>query len=172
MPLVSIFDLEEDTDRSPSKKDAASLPLLELTQASRQKSHQRSRTPGGSGSGLPQSLSSLRPVSLPSTSNSQVVTPSESTLISPKEESAPDSMVGSPESVNPYFAPNEDDAMLKLVAAHTPSHRGLWDKGNRKALRMVMGEGDAKRGSAPENQIDTETASMNDEIGGPDESRS
>lgn len=93
------------------------------------------------------------------------MTPSESALISPKEESAPGSMVGSPESVNPYFAPNEDDAMLKLVAAHTPSHRGLWDKGNRKALRMVMGEGDAKRGSAPENQIDSETASINDEIG-------
>ena len=163
--LVSIFDLEEDTDRSPSQKEATPLPLLELSQASRQKSHQRSRTPGGSGSGLPQSLSSLRPISLPSTSNSRLVTPSDSTLTSPKEESAPDSVVGSPEPANPYFAPDEDDAMLKLVAAHTPSHRGVWDKGNRKALRMVMGEEDNKRGSTSEIPIDSETASINDEIG-------
>ena len=95
------------------------------------------------------------------------MTPSESTLVPPKEESASDSIVGSPESVNPYFAPSEDDAMLKLVAAHTPSHRGLWDKGNRKALRMVMGEEDNKRGSAPDNHIESETASINDEIGRP-----
>jgi hypothetical protein len=71
-------------------------------------------------------------------------------------------VVSSPESVKPYFAPNEDDAMLKLVAAHTPSHRGLWDKDSRKALRMVMGE----EVSASKNPIDSETASINDEIGG------
>jgi len=165
LPLVSIFDLEEDIDRSPSKKETASLPLLESPQASRQKSHQRTRTPGGSGSGLPQSLSSLRPMSLPSPSNSRIVTPSESTVTSPKEESAPDSVISSPESVNPYFPRNEDDAMLKLVAAHTPSHRGLWDKDNGKALSMVMSEGDTKRGSASKNPVDSETASANDEIG-------
>lgn len=93
------------------------------------------------------------------------MTPSESAVTSPKEESAPDSVVSSPESTNPYFPPNEDDAMLKLVAAHTPSHRGLWDKGGRKALRMVMGEEDTKRGSAVGNPIDSETTSVNDEIG-------
>ena len=164
-PLVSIFDLEEDIDRSPSKKETPSLPLLEQTQAPRQKSHQRSRTSGGSGSGLPQSLSSLRPISLPSSSSSRIVTPSESTVTTPKEESAPDSIISSPESVNPYFAPNEDDAMLKLVAAHTPSHRGLWDKDGGKALNIIMGEGDTKRVSAPKSLIDSEPTSINDEIG-------
>ena len=91
------------------------------------------------------------------------MTPSESAVTSPKEESAPESTVSSPESVNPYFAANEDDAMLKLVAAHTPSHRGLWDKGNRKALRMVMGEEDTKRVSASKNSVDSE---IDDETGG------
>ena len=93
------------------------------------------------------------------------MTPSEPTLTSPKEESAPDSVVSSPESVNPYFAPNEDDAMLKLVAAHTPSHRGLWEKGGRKALRTIMGEEDTRHTSASKNQVDSETASINDGIG-------
>jgi hypothetical protein len=162
---VSIFDLEEDIDRSPSKKETTSLPLLESPQAPRRESHQRSRNSGGSGSGLPQSLSSLRPISLPSPSNPQLLTPSGSTVASPKEESVPDSVVSSPESVNPYFPPNEDDAMLKLVAAHTPSHRGLWDKDNGKALRMVMGEGDTRRISVFKNSTDSETASANDEIG-------
>ena len=92
------------------------------------------------------------------------MTPSESTVASPKEESAPGSVISSPESVNPYFVPNEDDAMLKLVAAHTPSHRGLWDK-DRMALRMVMGEEDIKRVSASKNSIDSEAASTDDEIG-------
>ena len=50
--------------------------------------------------------------------------------------------------------------MLKLVAAHTPSHRGLWDKDNGKALKMIMGEGDTRRMST-----DSETASINDEMG-------
>lgn len=93
------------------------------------------------------------------------MTPSESTLVSPKEESAPDSVVSSPDSIKPYFPPNEDDAMLKLVAAHTPSHRGLWDKGDGKALRMVMGEGDTKGVFVARNSTDSETASINDEIG-------
>ena len=92
------------------------------------------------------------------------MTPSESTVASPKEESAPGSVISSPESVNPYFVPNEDDAMLKLVAAHTPSHRGMWDKDNGKALRMVMGE-DTKHVSTSKNSTDSETASINDEIG-------
>ena len=55
--------------------------------------------------------------------------------------------------------------MLKLVAAHTPSHRGLWDKESGMALRMIMGEGDTKRASASNNSIDSETASLTDEIG-------
>jgi len=93
------------------------------------------------------------------------VTPSESTVASPKEESVPDSIVSSPESVNPYFPPNEDDAILKLVAAHTPSHRGLWDKDSGKALRMIMSEEDPRRVSVSKNSTDSETASINDEIG-------
>jgi hypothetical protein len=56
--------------------------------------------------------------------------------------------------------------MLKIVAAHTPSHRGLWDKDNRKALRMIMGgEGDAKRIYASKSPIDSESASIDDESG-------
>jgi len=93
------------------------------------------------------------------------VTPPDSTVSSPKEESAPDSVVSSPELVNPCFAPNEDDAVLKLVAAHTPSHRGLWDKHSGKALRVIMSEGDTKRVSASKNLTDSESA-INDEIGG------
>ena len=165
MSVVSIFDLEEDINRGPSKKETASLPFFETSQAQRQKSSQRPRNSGGSGSGLPQSLSALRPISLPSSSNSQLVTPSESTVSSPKQESAPDSMVGSPESVNPYFASNGNEAMLELVAAHTPSHRGLWDKDNGKVWSTIMGE-DTRRASASKNPIDGETASINDEIGG------
>lgn len=92
------------------------------------------------------------------------MTPSESTVTSPKEESAPDSVVSSPESVNPHFAPNEDDEILRLVAAHTPSHRGLWDKDNGRVLRMIMGE-DTKRVSASKGSMDSETASVDDEIG-------
>lgn len=90
--------------------------------------------------------------------------PSEPSAISPREESAPDSAISSlePELVNHHFTPDEDDAMLKLVAAHTPSHRGLWDKDNGKALRMIMSEGDTKCKSP----IDSETASINDETGG------
>jgi hypothetical protein len=141
-----------------------SLPLLESPQA-RRDSHQRPRPPGGSGSGLPQSLSSLRPISLPSHLDSRLATPAESTVTSPKDESAPDSVMSSPESAKPYFAPNEDDAMLKLVAAHTPSHRGLWDKDNGKALRMIMSEEGTRGGSTSRIPIDNETASASDEIG-------
>ncbi|KAF9780228.1 hypothetical protein BJ322DRAFT_1112896 [Thelephora terrestris] len=162
---VSIFELEEDADRSPSEEEATSLPLLELSQVPRQKSHQRSRSSGSSGSGLPQSFSTLRPISLPSPSNSRFATPSESTVTSPKEESTPDSVVASPELPNQRFAPTEDEAMLKLVAAHTPSHRGLWDRDNGKALRMVMGEGDANWASSPRNQTESEAASTSDETG-------
>ncbi|KAF9651124.1 hypothetical protein BDM02DRAFT_977785 [Thelephora ganbajun] len=162
---VTIFDLEEDTNRSPSKKETASLLLLEPSQAPRQKFHQRSRSSNGSGSGLPRSLSSLRPISLPSPSSSRLVTPSESTATSPKEESAPDSVASSSESTNPYFPPSEDDAMLKLVAAYTPSHRGLWDKDNGKVLRVIMGEEDTKRVSASKVSTDSGTTSINDEIG-------
>ena len=73
--------------------------------------------------------------------------------------------MSSPESAKPYFAPNEDDAMLKLVAAHTPSHRGLWDKDNGKALRMIMSEEGTRGGSTSRIPIDSETASASDEIG-------
>ena len=104
-------------------------------------------------------------MSLPAPSTPQLVTSSEPTVASPKEESVPDSVVSSPEPANPYFSPDEDDAMLKLVAAHTPSHRGLWDKDNGRALRMVMGEGDSKRVSVSKNSTDSESASINDEIG-------
>lgn len=161
---VSIFDLEEDAGRTPSK-ETTPLPLLELTQTPRQKSHQRSRSSGGSASGLPQSLSSLRPISLPSHSNSRLATPSESAVTSPKEESAPDSAVGSHVAAKPHLSPDEDDAMMKLVAAHTPSHRGMWNKDNGKALRMIMGEGDANRAAASRNPTESETASVNDETG-------
>ena len=163
--LVSIFDLEEDVDRSPSKEGTTSLLLLELSQVPRQKSHQRSRSSGGSGGGLPQSLSTLRPISLPSPSNSRLVTPSESAVTSPKEDSAPDSVIASPELANQHFAPNEDEAMLKLVAAHTPSHRGLWDRDRGKALRTVMGEGDTNWVSTPRNSTDSGATSASDEIG-------
>lgn len=162
---VSIFDLEEDGDRSSSKEGTTSLPLLELSQAPRQKSHQRSRSSGSSGSGLPQSFSSLRPISLPPPSNSRLVTPSESEVTSPKEEPTPDSVISSPELANNYYAPDEDQTMLKLVAAHTPSHRGLWDKDNGKALRTIMGEGDSKWGSSSKNPTDSETPLIDDEIG-------
>jgi len=93
------------------------------------------------------------------------VTPSESTVTTPKEESAPNSTISSPDSVDPYFAPNEDDAILKIVAAHTPSHRGFWDKDGGKALNLVMGEQDNKRVSASRNLIDSESTSINDETG-------
>lgn len=160
--VVSIFDLEDDIDPNPSK-DETTLPFLELTQAPRQ-SHQRSRSSGGSGSALPQSLSSLRPISLPSPSGSRLMSPPEHPVTSLKEESATDSLISSPESklVN---NPGEDDAILKLVAADTPSHRGFWDKSNGKALRMIMDEGDTRHISASKSPIDSETASINDEIG-------
>jgi len=164
LSLVSIFDLEEDGDRSSSKEEATSLPLLELSQAPRQKSHQRSRSSGSSGSGLPQSFSSLRPISLPSP-NSRLVTPSESTVTSPKEEPTPESVISSPELANNHYAPDEDEAMLKLVAAYTPSHRGLWDKDNGRALRTIMGEADSKWGSSSKNPTDSETPLIDDEIG-------
>jgi hypothetical protein len=161
--LVSIFDLEEDIDRSSPKE--ATLPLLELSQAPRQKSHQRSRSSGGSGSALPQSLSSLRPTSLPSPSISRLVTPSEPSVTSPKEESVPGSVTPEPELTNHHLPPDEDDVMMKLVAAHTPSHRGLWDKDDGKALRMIMGEGDTRHLSASKSPIDSETASIDEELG-------
>lgn len=165
LSLVSIFDLEEDGDRSSSKGEATPLPLLELSQAPRQKSHQRSRSSGSSGSGLPQSFFSLRPISLPSPLNSRLVTPSESTVTSPKDGPTPDSVVSSPELASNHCAPDEDEAMLKLVAAHTPSHHGLWDKDNGKALRTIMGEGDSKWASSSNNPTDSEPASIDDGIG-------
>lgn len=163
--IVSIFDLEDDVDRTSSKE--MTLPLLELTQTPRQKLKQRSRSSGGSGSALPQSLSTLRPMSLPSPSGSRPVPPLDSSVTLSKEESALDSVISSPgpEAANHHLSPNEDDAMLKLVAAHTPSHRGLWDRDNGKALRMIMYEGDPKRIYASKSPIDSETASINDEMG-------
>ena len=156
--IVSIFDLEDDVDRSSSREEAT-LPLLETSQASRHKSHQRSRSSGGSGSALPQSLSSLRPASLPSPSGTRLVTPLDPSVALQKEEPVPDSVT--PEPADHHLAPNDDEAMMKLVAAHTPSHRGLWDKDDGKTLMMIMGEGDTKR-SYP---IDSETASINEELG-------
>ena len=99
------------------------------------------------------------------------MTPSESTVTSPKEESAPDSVISSPEIANKLSALNvvsdEDDAMLKLVAAHTPSHRGQWEKNGKRALRMIMGEDDNGNGHEypSDGTTDDETPSINDEIG-------
>lgn len=165
--IVSIFDLEDDTGRSSSQEETTLPLLLEPSQAPRQKSHQRSRSSGASGPGLPQSLSSLRPISLPSPSGSRLLTDPESSVISPEEESVPEPVINPPESElsNRHFTSDGDDAMLKLVAAHTPSHRGLWDKDDGKALRMIMGEGDATRMSASKSSLDSETASINDETG-------
>lgn len=93
------------------------------------------------------------------------MTPSESAVTSPQEDSVPDSVISSPEFANQPFSPNEDEAMLRLVAAHTPSHRGLWDKDNGKALRVVMGEEDTKRVPISKKSTDSEITSASDEIG-------
>lgn len=163
--IVSIFDLEEDVDRS-SPHEAATLPLIEASQAPRQKSHQRLRSSGGSGSTLPQSLSSLRPTSLPSPSTSRLIAPPDPSVTLQKGEPIPDSVTREPEPADHHLTPDEDDAMMKLVAAHTPSHRGLWDKDDGKALMMIMGEGDSKPPYSIKSPIDSETASINDEKGG------
>ncbi|KIK96136.1 hypothetical protein PAXRUDRAFT_826294 [Paxillus rubicundulus Ve08.2h10] len=129
-----IFDWDDGSSEPESSDAAPALPLIENAQIP----SSRKRLRISNNAGLPASLSSLRPNSLPAYSTLQ------SKFI---EGAVPDNGVSHPTSPNTpseqarmadpeQFDPQEDE-ILKLVAANTPSHRGAW-KRNSKAWQTFV----------------------------------
>ncbi|KAH7912953.1 hypothetical protein BJ138DRAFT_1003417 [Hygrophoropsis aurantiaca] len=149
-----IFDLEDGSDHEqPESTSHTNLPLLETPHILNRPT--RSRLPGSSK--LPPSLSSLRPTSLPVYSPLRSIIGDNHVTKSLKASSDLSAVSSTPcptQSSNHAepFDPQEEE-ILKLVAADTPSHRGAWRK-NSKAWQVFVsrqgGKGDAPGSSLPE----------------------
>lgn len=140
-----IFDLDGESSDRDSSDAAPVLPFKESLHIPRRRARLRNNT---SHVGLPTSLSSLRPTSLPAYASLQAqITKQDSTFIAP----APTSEQLHTECVRPTIeakAPDpQEQEILKLVAADTPSHRGAW-KPNSRAWQLFVSRQGGKNGSA------------------------
>ncbi|KIJ20519.1 hypothetical protein PAXINDRAFT_166541 [Paxillus involutus ATCC 200175] len=136
-PEEMIFDWDEGSSEPESSDAAPALPLIENAQIP--SSRKRHRT--SNHTGLPASLSSLRPNSLPAYSTLQ--SKSVEGAASDNGVSHPTSPVTTserPRTEDPEHLDPQEDEILKLVAANTPSHRGAW-KRNSKAWQMFVSRG-------------------------------
>lgn len=147
-----IFDFE-DASTDPESSDAApTLPFIENTQARRRGRHRVANL-----GALPASLASLRPTSLPAYSvlrsrgteepttrmSNSGTTATQPATLSPRE----------PQSEYPDQLDPQEEEILKLVAADTPSHRGAW-KRNSKAWQLFVSR---RRNGVPGALIPEET---------------
>ncbi|KAF9236214.1 hypothetical protein BU15DRAFT_89261 [Melanogaster broomeanus] len=135
-----IFDLEDGSSEPESSDAAPALPFVETVHV--QPCRARARV--SSHAGLPASLSSLRPTSLPvySTIQSKVAKGAAT-----KQLEGSNSGVSHPTSITTALEEGrtedaeqldaQEEEILKLVAAHTPSHRGAWQP-HSKAWQMFV----------------------------------
>ncbi|KAF8138844.1 hypothetical protein EV363DRAFT_1314955 [Boletus edulis] len=147
-----IFDFE-DASSDPESSDAAlALPFVENAQSRRRGRHRVARH-----GALPESLSSLRPASLPAYSalqskDTRVPTTSVSNSgrlpLTPPALLSQEAQSEYPEELDP-----QEEEILKLVAANTPSHRSAW-KRNSKAWQLFVSR---RRNGVPGALIPEET---------------
>lgn len=146
-----IFDLEDGTS-DPETSDAAPiLPFIENAQTRR-----RGRYRVASLGTLPASLSSLRPPSLPAYSvhSTAAQEPATSESNSSASHTTPSILLlqGAQSKYPEQLDPQEEE-ILKLVAANTPSHRSAW-KRDSKAWQLFVSRG---RSGVPGALIPEET---------------
>ena len=121
-----IFDLDDATD--PGSSDAApALPFIENAQV-----RHRGRHRVASVGVLPELLSSLRPTTLPAYSPLQFKSIEEPVASSINSGVSREVQIEYPEQLDP-----QEEEILKLVAANTPSHRSAW-KRNSKAWQLFV----------------------------------
>jgi len=143
-----IFELEGESSDRDSSDAAPALPFKEAPHNPRRRIRPRSSTGQG---GLPASLSTLRPASLPAYASLQVqadITKEESTLRTNSPPPGHSDTERNRRIVEPGYpeAPDpQEEEILKLVAADTPSHRGAW-KPNSRAWQLFVSRQGGKNG--------------------------
>ena len=147
-----IFDFEDASNDPESSDTAPTLPFIENSQARR-----RGRHHVASVGALPALLSSLRPTSLPAYSvlqsreTEQSSTSVSNSIASPT--APPVLLLQEAESEYPKQLDPQEEEILKLVAANTPSHRSAW-KRNSKAWQLFVSR---RRNGVPGALIPEET---------------
>jgi hypothetical protein len=140
-----IFDLDGESSDRDSSDAAPVLPFKETLHIPRRRARPRN---GMSHIGLPTSLSLLRPTSLPAYASLQTqITKQDSTFRTqtPTSEQLHTERIRHSTEVE---APDpQEQEILKLVAANTPSHRGAW-KPNSRAWQLFVSRQDGKVSSA------------------------
>lgn len=134
-----IFDLDGESSDRDSSDAAPVLPFKEIPYIPRRRARPRNST---SHVGLPTSLSSLRPTSLPAYASLQArITKQDSTF----RTQVPTSERLQTERIRHTIeadAPDpQEQEILKLVAADTPSHRGAWKPSSRAWQLFVSRQG-------------------------------
>ncbi|KAF9464811.1 hypothetical protein BDZ94DRAFT_1215558 [Collybia nuda] len=139
---VFVIDLDEEgSENSPSLKPT--LPLVEQPAQPQRPKKSRSQNTGG----LSGSFSGLRPSSLPAPSHVRPPRGQHGSDVSTSLSLArpfPRPRIPASSSVDPpALTEAQDEAILKLVAADTPSHRGAW-KPDSKAWQTFVRRKDSK----------------------------
>ncbi|KAG2156435.1 hypothetical protein DEU56DRAFT_767046 [Suillus clintonianus] len=140
-----IFDLDGESSDRDSSDAAPVLPFKEIPHIPRRRVRPRN---GTSHVGLPTSLSTLRPTSLPAYASLQVqLSKEESTgrTQAPISEQLHTQHIR--RTVGAETSDPQEQEILKLVAADTPSHRGAW-RPNSRAWQLFVSRQDGKNGVA------------------------
>lgn len=140
-----MFDLDGESSDRDSSDAAPVLPFKEVPYIPRRRVRVRNST---SHVGLPTSLSSLRPTSLPAYASLRAqITKQNSTsrTQAPTSEQLPTESIR--HSIEAEAPDPQEQEILKLVAADTPSHRGAW-KPNSRAWQLFVSRRGGKNGSA------------------------
>ncbi|KAG1805181.1 uncharacterized protein BJ212DRAFT_1392577 [Suillus subaureus] len=140
-----IFDLDGESSDRDSSDAAPVLPFKETLYIPRRRTRLRNST---NHVGLPTSLSSLRPTSLPAYASLQAqITKQDSTLRTQAPTSEQLHTERIRHTIEAETSDPQEQEILKLVAADTPSHRGAW-KPNSKAWQLFVSRQGGKNGSA------------------------
>ncbi|KAH0840227.1 hypothetical protein J3R83DRAFT_1231 [Lanmaoa asiatica] len=147
-----IFDLEDGTSDPESSDAAPALPFIENAQIRR-----RGRYRVASLGTLPASLSSLRPTSLPAYSVLHSTPAKESATVESSSGAShatpPVLLLQEAQSEYPEQPDPQEEEILRLVAANTPSHRSAW-KRDSKAWQLFVSR---RRNGVPGALIPEET---------------
>lgn len=139
-----IFDLDGESSDRDSSDAAPVLPFKEIPHIPRRRARPRNTT---SHVGLPTSLSSLRPTSLPAYASLQVqITKEESTFRTQSPTSERLHTERMRHTIGAEAPDPQEQDILKLVAADTPSHRGAW-KPNSRAWQLFVSRQGGKNGA-------------------------
>lgn len=140
-----IFDLDGESSDRDSSDAAPVLPFKEVPYIPRRRTRVRNST---NHVGLPTSLSSLRPTSLPAYASLRAQITKQnwtSRTQAPTSEQMPTESIR--HSIEAEAPDPQEQEILKLVAADTPSHRGAW-KPNSRAWQLFVSRRGGKNGSA------------------------